>query len=243
MKIWIYYHIAQLPYWKELVEEKITLMQSHGLWQAADKIVLQMHYDEFEAQDWLDTRPDILNDSRIEIVKHCTRFGVIGIRPSYKGLGEVYSVREMHDDCLAAEENTAVFHFHTKGIRYREEEIVWPRAQKWNRYIEYFNIDRWRLCYEAIKAGYDTVGCNWHNGCWSGTIWWASTDYIKTIPLLKWPHEVDFEKQLGGWAARHDSEHWIGNAPNHRLELHHFEHAIDYRVWPEPEDYELNKDK
>lgn len=238
MKIWIYYHIAQLKGWEELVSEKIELIREHGLWDAADKIVLQMHYEPEDSDAWLSTRPDLTSDPKIQIVKHIPMFGIEGIRPSARPVGEVYSIRELHDDCLSDPDNHAVFHMHTKGITHRWDES-WPAAQKWNLYLEYWNIHNWRLCLEGLKAGYDTVGVNWQHACWSGTIWWASTKWIKQIPLLKWPHEVGFQKQLGGWSAMHDAEHWIGQGNPRYLELNHFEHAVDYRWWPEPENYKF----
>jgi len=238
MKIWIYYHIAQLPGWKELVEEKIKLMKTTGLWNAADKIVIQLHYDPYEGSGWARQNMDLI-DARVEVVPHIERFGFIGFRPSFKPVGEVYSIRELHDDCNRATENTAVFHFHTKGITHRWDE-TWPVAEKWNEYLEYWNIKNWQLCVKSLEAGYDTVGANWHNGCWSGTIWWASTDFIKKIPLLKWPHEVKFEKQLNGWSNMHDAEHWIGQQNPRRLTLHQLDYGINYYQGPEPAEYKFN---
>jgi hypothetical protein len=238
MKIWIYYHIAQFPGWQEMVTEKIKLMQDHGLWRAASKIVLQFHSEPEEAQQWLDTRPDITDDPRMELQLHCEIFGRVGFRPSFAPVNEVYSINEIHYDCLADEGNHAVFRLHTKGITHWGQE-TWETADKWNQYLEYWNILKWRLCYEALIEGFDTVGANWHNGCWSGNIWWASTKWIKQIPLLKWPHEVNFEKQLNGWSPRHDAEHWIGYTNPRYLELDHYEHAIDYRWCPDPAIYKF----
>ena len=242
MKIWIYYHIAQFPGWEEMVDEKIALMKQHGLWDRADRIVLQLHYDPDAALRWMLKHKDIRTDPRIEVRRHIEVFGIFGIFPTQKPVGEVYSIRELHDQSLKTTENTAVFHYHTKGITHRWDE-TWPAAQEWNRYYDYWNIEKWQLCYQALQAGYDTVGANWHNGCWSGTIWWATTDWMNQIPKLKWPHEVNFEKQLNSWSARHDAEHWIGYCNPRRLELDHFEHAADCRWQPDASVYRLDQDQ
>lgn len=241
MKIWIYYHIAQFPGWEQMVDEKIQLMKDHGLWQRADRIVLQMHYDPDNALRWMLAREDIRTDPRVEVMRHVEMFGIIGIYPTKGGMGEVYSIIELHDQALKTPENTAVFRYHTKGITHWNSE-TWPTAELWNQYFDYWNIKKWQLCYEAIKQGYDSAGCNWHHGHWSGNIWWASTDWMNRIPRLQWPHEVNYEKQLGGWSPRHDAEHWIGYRGPRKLELDHFDHAVDYRWHPDPTKYPLTKD-
>ncbi len=241
MKIWIYYHIAQFPGWETLVQKKIQLMKQTGLWAQADRITLQLHYDPDGALRWMLQDQELRTDPRIRVVRHMEMFGIIGIYPTKKELGEVYSIRELHDDCLKQPENTAVFRYHTKGLTHWNKE-TWPTAQQWNRYFDYWNIEKWQLCYDALKAGYDTVGANWHHGHWSGNIWWASTKWINRIPQLKWPHEVNYEKQLDGWSARHDAEHWIGYCHPRKLELDHYDHAVDYRWHPEWDQYTLELD-
>jgi hypothetical protein len=241
MKIWIYYHIAQFPGWEQMVDEKIALMKQHGLWQAADKIVLQLHYDPDAALRWMLKHQEICRDPRITVLRHIEVFGIIGIFPTQKPVGEVYSIRELHDQSLKTHENTAVFRYHTKGITHWDKP-TWPAAKEWNRYYDYWTIEKWQLCYETLKAGYDTVGANWHHGHWSGNIWWATTDWMNTIPQLKWPHEVNFERQLAGFTPRHDAEHWIGYTGPRKLELDHFEHAVDCRWQPNWDQYALKKD-
>jgi hypothetical protein len=240
MKIWIYYHIAQFPGWETLVDEKIALMKSHGLWQKADRIVLQMHYEPDAALRWMLQRQDICQDPRVEVLRHVEMFGIIGIYPTQRPLGEVYSIKELSDHSAKSVDNTAVFRYHTKGITHWDKP-TWPTAARWNKYLDYWNIEKWTLCYEALASGYDTVGANWHHDHWSGNIWWASTDWINQIPPLRWPHEVNFERQLQGWSARHDAEHWIGYRHPRKLELNHFEHAVDYRWSPQWEDYNIER--
>ena len=239
MKIWIYYHIYQIPGWEQLVDEKITMMKEEGLWDAADKIVMQLHADPDNALRWMLSRKDVLKDKRVMVKRHIEMFGIIGVYPSFAPVHETYSIRELHDDCNLELDNVAVFRYHTKGATHLGKE-TWPVADKWNRYLEYWNIQQWKLCYSALQAGFDSTSCNWHNGCWSGNIWWATSKWIKTIPVLKWPHEVEMKSQLNGFSPRHDAEHWIGYTDPKKLELHHYEHAVDYRWCPEPGTYELD---
>ena len=78
MKIWIYYHIYQIPGWEQLVDEKITMMKEEGLWDAADKIVMQLHADPDNALRWMLSRKDVLKDKRVMVKRHIEMFGIIG---------------------------------------------------------------------------------------------------------------------------------------------------------------------
>ena len=64
------------------------------------------------------------------------------------------------------------------------------------------------------------------------------------MPLLRKPHEVNNEKQLGGFETRHDSELWIGVARPKIVELHHYEAAnvlTDGVIPPDPANYRLSE--
>jgi hypothetical protein len=246
MKFWIYYHVSDHPGWRELIDEKVTIMQAANMWQQAERIHFQLHYDPNSFSDWLGSAP-YLNDPRVSIKLYHQQVKDTSFAPSFKPLGETYSMIDLHADVMALEEPRAIFRYSTKGITHRNDE-TWPVAVAWNDYIDYWNIGKWGLCLVALMAGFDTVGANWHakddpTGHWSGTVWWAHSDYIKRLPKLTLPHLVMFENQLGGFSPRHDAEVWIGyNGPKY-LELNHYEHAVVYHVVPpKAENYLLAQD-
>lgn len=232
--IQIFYHVSDIVGWDALVNEKVKLMKESGLWDAADKIRFQLHYDPSYFEYWAATTDYLQNDPRIEL------FYFTG---SHRPLGETYSIIYLHDHMAAIEENTAIFRFHTKGLLHRHTP-EWPAAVEWNNYIDYWNIEQWKFCVSAIELGYDTVGANWwiaginNIGHYSGNVWWASSNYLKTIPRLSWPHEVEFINQLGGFGNRQDAELWIGSGNPKHLELHHYEYSVGYHS-PTPTNFRL----
>lgn len=244
MKIWIYYHVSDHRGWCEMVEEKIRLMRDCDLWNQAERIIFQMHYNPNEFKSWI--KSTILTaDSRIEF-RLFDESSFDNEFPSYRPLGETYSMINLQNDFLNTNENIAIFRYSTKGLTHRWDES-WEKAELWNQYLDYWNIEHWRLCFTALKEGYDTVGANWHNkddpyGHWSGTIFWTSSNHIRRLPQLKLPHDVNFQNQLGGFTARHDAEVWISRVPPRYLELNHYLHACVYHVEaPQPKEYKFDR--
>jgi hypothetical protein len=224
-KIKIYYHIADLWGWQQLVNEKINLMKQVGLWHAASEIHLLMHYSQQAFESWAS---QFLSDNRV-VLKY--------FENSARPLGECYSNRYIWYDCANTQENFYLLRFHTKGL-YHRTLPHWPVAEKWNQYIDYFNIERWTDCVQALDDGYDTAGTNWWEPKhYSGNVWWAQSNYIRRLPLFPLPHLINFRKNLHfALSNRHDAEHWIGLADPKYKEFHHHEHYCVYDVNP-PENY------
>jgi hypothetical protein len=150
---------------------------------------------------------------------------------------------ELHRMALAYTEPRAIIRLSNKGATHRKTDH-WPVALAWNEYMLYWNVDHWQENYQGlVELGYDTSGCNWHTkddptGHYSGTWWWARSDYIAKIPPLTLPHLVLFKQQLPAFSPRHDAEVWIGQGKPNYQELHHYEHAVVYHVPPPAtEDY------
>ncbi len=239
--IWIYYHVSDHPGWEEMIREKVLLMQAHGLWDSAQRIHFQLHYHPESYTEWLQTEPFLQKDARISYTLYHQQVADTSYAPSFKPMGETYSVIELAEDCAewAPPHNAHVFRYSTKGLTHRHDE-TWPTALAWNQYIDYWTIEQWRSCVEALEQGWDTSGANWHNGCWSGTVFWAQQAWIRSLPRFLYPHDsqVLFGKQLNGFSPRHDAEHWIGQGMPKYYELNHYEHAVVYHVTPpNPKDY------
>lgn len=226
-KIKIYYHIAELPGWQELVDEKIGLMKASGLWEACAEIHLLMHYSSEPFQQWA---TQFVNDARVKLIYFTN---------SCRPLGECYSNRYIWQDCWNEPDDFYLFRFHTKGL-YQRVFPHWPVAEKWNEYYDYWNIEQWADCVAALADGYDLAGANWHPPAhFSGNIWWAQSTYIKTLPILPLPHLCNFTKQIAfAYSNRHDAESWVGLANPTVKEFHHYEHACVYHVEP-PSNFQL----
>lgn len=235
MDIEIFYHIADIKVWKQHTEEQIDHLKKSGLWYDASRIHFQLHYDPKSFEHWV---TQFEEDPRITytIFEHETH-----------PYSEVYSMVELQDIVSQKTEPTAIFRYHTKGLSHRPS-VTWPLAKAWLDYYNYWNVDNWHFCYQALSHGYDTVGANWHTdknllgiqGHWSGNVWWANSEYIKTLKKIYPPQVVGFRKQLNGYTIRHDAELWIGTSSRsvRNLELHHYEHGCVYHV-PPPSNYRL----
>ncbi len=108
---------------------------------------------------------------------------------------------------LACHPDWYVFYHHTKGISTPNQ------ADGWRRRMEQHNVWGWRNCVGALDSGHDACGCHWltpeqnpgsiHTPMFGGTFWWATTQYLSTLPPL--PDPV--------WANRYEAESWIGRGP------------------------------
>lgn len=221
----IYYHIADLAGWQEMVNEKMLLMKKCNLWSSADEIHLLLHYDYSFFEDWVQ---QFVDDKKVKIVH---------FKDSFRPLGESYSNRYIWNDCWKDRDNFYLFRFHTKGLVQRFLPH-WPNASQWNEYYDYFNIEKWRDCVSSLEEGYDLAGANWHYpGHFSGNIWWAQSAFIKNLPLPTAPHLINGSKQIGrSLSSRHDAELWIGLRPSKVKEFHHNKDYCVYDVLP-PHNY------
>jgi len=240
MKIKIYFHVPAIVGWEDFVDQKTNLMKRVGLWAAADSIKFLLHYP---GSDFTWIYQKFSNDPKV-LFWEC--------QDSVRPLSEIYSQRHIWECCQNEKDPVAIFRYHTKGLTYRYDERLWELSQQWTNYLDYWNIELWKTAYLILKhTDYESVGANWHPiwkthldipGHWSGNIWWANSEYIKKLPLLRKSHEINNDKQLGGFEARHDSELWIGVARPKILELHHFEAAnvlTDGVLPPDPKIYRL----
>lgn len=225
MKLELFFHIADLPGWEEATRREIDSMMAAGLWNQLAHVRYQLHY---------------CPDSFGPFLEWAT--GVGGPHMSWRAwddskrpLGELYSIQDLHDHVNQLADVRAILRYHNKGIT-KLNTPAHATAQEWQRYYRYWCVNQWRLCVEAVKAGYNTAGANWHDnpgaaahGHWSGNIWWARSDYLGRLPH---PQIPTGHSQYGGFSPRHDAELWIGMDRDcaARLELHHHEHGCVYHV-------------
>lgn len=114
-----------------------------------------------------------------------------------------------------------ILHFHSKGVahnipqydNYREFEGRWIRCM-----VKHC-IHNWRTCVADLET-YDSVGCHWMpnvgvppvDHIWGGTFFWATSDFIATLPPLS---ECPLVKKYGmkSYESRATSEQYIGLGP------------------------------
>jgi hypothetical protein len=216
----LFYHIADLPHWQTLVDEKITMMKDVNLWNSFSNIYLLCHYNSENFKGWI---KQFETDPRITSILY---------RDSVNPLGEIYSNRTIHTVCSSLSDNTPIFRYHTKGISQLHNHNRNASLQ-WNSYLDYYNIVKWDDCVKKLET-HDAAGVNVHEPThFSGNIYWANSNYIKTLPQFQKPHLNNFEKNITqSYSYRHDSELWIGLNNPKIYEFHHYKHANVYNVTP-----------
>jgi hypothetical protein len=196
----LYYHITVQPYWQEFTSEKIDRMKSVGLWDAFSDIVFCVH----DNVDQL--RQEYQTDVRVRFIDHPE-----AVRP----YNEQYTNRTIKQQTDADTSEYYILRLHNKGINHFNTP-TWPANEIITEEIDQCTIDCWRTIVEKLDQGYEAVGPNWVKQPWphfKGNVWWATSNYVKRLTILKPPHELGFQQQItgGGWTI-HDAESWIGTA-------------------------------
>jgi len=203
MKIRISYHIVAQGGWQELTNNCIAKMTAAGLWESADEIHMMCHYT-----------PELFTEfknahSSDKIIWHF-------FTDSIKSRGESFSNHRLKEICDRDTEEWAVLRLHNKSSNYvnhPEQDIAFT----WRDSIEYWNIVRWSLLYSKLEEGFDAAGQQWLTEPWPhfcGNVWWATSSYIRRLPLLPLPTSPNSPTVLDmrGWTNRHEAEAWVGLA-------------------------------
>lgn len=135
---------------------------------------------------------------------------------------EIPTLRSLKNFCDNDTANSVVLYLHHKGVTRPTD----PCVTDWRALMLHFNVENWQQCVDKLTEGYDTVGVNWMSESeyphYSGNFWWATSEYIKQLPVLSMPRDNDFRSQLNVNSADHrlDSEFWIGGSNPHAYSFH-----------------------
>lgn len=209
--ILIFSHNYLVGEWETIVTEQLQLLLDTKLYQASTKI----HYCVFAYENNayrkfinLVIQHDPLN--KIQIIRH------------EENKFEFLTLKLLQDTIKQYNKEAYVLYYHTKGLtsvqnHYKEIDInqtisastILQNATNWRKCMEYFNIEKWPNCTQALDV-YDTVGTlyvsNGHpwNNFYSGNFWWTKTSYIKKLPDIN----VNCD-------ARIEAELWIGKTQHY----------------------------
>jgi len=120
------------------------------------------------------------------------------------GVGELPTMKHMQEWC-SLNPGHAVLYFHTKGAIHNGS----PPYEAWRRCMERVVLWKWRDCVtDLTDKGKDSAGAHWltpaaypfigRTPYWGGNFWWATSDFINTLP----PIDVTL--------SRYEAEVWIG---------------------------------
>ena len=202
IKLKVFYHVTDLPGWEEITDEQLVAIRDSDLINNAE-IHVNLHYD---------------SNSFVEL-KHKWAHPNIVWHHSTVGHNECEhpTVIMMQQESLKNDELWAGLYLHQKGITHRKSP---DQTAAWRRYLNYWNVTRWRDCQQKLNEGYETVGTElqvsgvpgWQY--YTGNVYWARSDYIRrNLPHLVLPSTVNYKAQWwpGGPSDKYrdDCEYWV----------------------------------
>lgn len=128
---------------------------------------------------------------------------------------EVPTIKLIMDYVKNLRKNTPVLYLQTLSVSPWNYNIpgYWDRRDL----FFYQTINKFKNCLEHLKI-YDACGCNWNKDMslfcdyqqhFSGNIWWANSEYLKTLPNYEWL----IQKENYVIDLKHQPEFWIGMNP------------------------------
>lgn len=199
---YIFYHVYLFGNWKSILKEQLQLLEDSGLLEFSKIRVGIVYYNE--------TENDI--DECKKIVTSFKNVKVLFVKHT-SSCAESDTLQELYNFCQSSSENLKIFYFHTKGVTHYKSERE-ENVKDWRNIMEYFLIEKWRLCVEKLNEDYDCCGINYQNHAaniknqtvaikiFNGNFFWANSDYIKKLDTtILWEH-------------RYSSENWILSKPH-----------------------------
>jgi len=218
MKLKVFYHVTDLPYWEEITKDQMDRIFSSGLIDNAE-VHLNLHYNPDSFTEFLK------NYQHPNLVLHYSK--------NTREDGEHSTVVLMTDTAKADDEVWGALYLHQKGITHAPGGY-WKSPEQtkhWRRYLDYFNIVRWKDCADKLEEGYDCAGVELQMSgidgleVYVGNVYWTRSDYIRrNTPHLVLPTTVGLQPQLDPVAStkyRDDCEFWICRAKPKTYSFHH----------------------
>jgi len=211
-----YMHVYQTNNWSSIVEQQLYRMKVSGLYDKMDKLYIGLLGENNTRQF----------GKKVEIIYHINK----------PELEQSLTLSHLHLNAHMF--NGQVFYIHTKGVSHNLKNLENEPQKNWRKMMEHFVIDRWKTCKDELIRN-DIVGVNWHLGegymnakaihCggipvtphFSGNFWWATTNYLKTLPIL-----IPLK-------SKYECEFWIGKGNPKVAELWHTGVHHHRSVYPE----------
>ena len=198
--IHLFIHACTMANWKDVLHRQMKRVYDSGLYEAATSINIGVLGEE-SLDEFKQKYPKINQLFQ----NHDT------------SLYERPTLCALQEKCLQSSNHANILYFHTKGITRKN-----PNVTDWSMVMEYFLIDNWRDCLQALKTA-DVCGVNFqYMPCkhFSGNFWWANSNHICTLP-----------KRIG--AQYLDPEMWIGLGFPQMHSMHNSN--VDHYFQPYPE--------
>jgi len=139
MKIKVFSHAIDLNNDTSITLEQTELLESSGLLDAAEEVNMMLHFQE-ESFSWLKDR-----------WKDRTNVNYFTFDESYKEWFEATTMQHIQNLVHSTDDEFYVLYISHKGVSHPPGP-----HQNWRRFMQYWNIEKWRECVEKLDQGYDT---------------------------------------------------------------------------------------
>jgi len=173
----IFYHIACLNNWRQIVERQLNRIKNSELYD----VVKNIHCFLISPQDEKEKNVNFVeNFSNKIIIEHVEEKGDESVT-----LSRISKITKPGDKFL---------YFHTKGVTHYGTE-KYPNVVDWSKVMEYFLIDRFHYCLRNLND-YEAVGINFLNVPlhFSGNFWWTTHNYFIQLDGVEGIEDLLFKK-------------------------------------------------
>lgn len=171
-KIIGYFHICQIEGWQRSFDLIYNSLLESGLYEASDEIRIGIVNNEGR----------VIPDERL----NNTKFNIV-----YVGICKEYERPTLlHMRLRSKNETCNYWYLHSKGLRHFNTEKE-ASVLTWIDIMLYWNCYKWNEI-NKILDNYDTYGClylannpsknRFFKSHYSGNFWWATSNYIKSLP-------------------------------------------------------------
>ena len=203
-KVYGFYHAyCMCDKWEILVKEQIGHIKKSGLYDRLDRLFMGVLIKKNEVSY---LQKLISKDNKIEIL----------YTSEDRTLFEYPTLIKMQQKCQ--EEDFIGFYFHTKGISWMNNPLVYNVGNTWRLMAEHFMFDRYKIALHALVGGNreeskkDVYGTNYQKifndkfRIIGGNFFWFRSEYVKSLYTLK-VNKYD----------RNESEKWILSNKSHNV--------------------------
>jgi hypothetical protein len=177
-KLAVFYHLGAInSLWDKFVDEQLGLVKSSGL---SDVTTVNMCY----------ACPDhAVNEIKIYVRQKYPFVNILSSRilegrGEQENLFEGQTLKELQT--YSKTNDGYVLYIHSKGMLHAVNSYQTIPTRDWRQYMNYWCIERWKDCIQKLEDDQvDAVSTNWTRDPYphfAGNFWWATTDYIKTLP-------------------------------------------------------------
>ncbi len=168
MEIHCFVHLAIMNDWERIYREQLAKIVRSGL----SKLLDGMHISMVGAEE----------DKKIPLLA-----GKAEIEYQSPNLKEYEFPTLKLIKNFSQNVDAKILYLHSKGVS-KFGQVEKPYVEDWRNYLEYFVIERYQNCLEALET-VSVCGANWALAPlphFSGNFWWARSDYIRTLPEPVW---------------------------------------------------------